>query len=80
MKVSILAFGIAKDIVGSKQFELEVADDASVKTLKETLGEKYPEFKALRSFAVAVNSEYGEDDLLLKGYEELAIIPPVSGG
>ncbi|WP_338039356.1 MoaD/ThiS family protein [Maribacter litopenaei] len=34
----------------------------------------------MSSLAVAVNSEYAEDDVQLKSNDEVAIIPPVSGG
>ena len=75
-------FGIAKDIVGKGSFYIENKDDlpASVSELKEKLRGKYPEFRKLSSLAVAVNSSYAEDGTRLNETDEIAIIPPVSGG
>jgi len=44
------------------------------------LKDKYPKFRELRSLYVAVNSEYAKDHYVLKEQDEIAIIPPVSGG
>ncbi len=80
MKLSILFFGITKDIVGSNKLELDVEEGMMVQTLKEYLQKTYPEFKRLNTFAVAVNSVYVREDLTLQTGDEIAIIPPVSGG
>ncbi len=42
--------------------------------------QKYPQFEKLSSIAIAVDSEYAEDDQNLFDENEVAIIPPVSGG
>jgi len=44
------------------------------------ISKTYPEFSKLSSLAVAVNSEYAQDDVPLNRNDEIAIIPPVSGG
>ncbi|WP_339628937.1 MoaD/ThiS family protein [uncultured Maribacter sp.] len=80
--MNVLFFGIAKDIVGSSQiaFSDELKELNSVADLKAELINSYPELSKLTSFAVAVNSEYAEDDVSLTVGDEIAIIPPVSGG
>lgn len=80
--MEVLLFGIAKDIVGQSQIEIEKEQDIpkSVAGLKSLLVEKFPAFEKLSSFAVAVNSEYANDDVFLNRNDEIAIIPPVSGG
>lgn len=80
MKVNILAFGIAREILGSSSMELEVGNSTSVSTLKEELSERFPKFKSLVKFDLAVNEEYRSDDFGLTEGDEVAIIPPVSGG
>lgn len=82
LKMDILFFGIAKDIVGSSQITLsnEFKDLNSVAALKAQLIHSYPDLSKLTSLAVAVNSEYAEDDVSLSKDDEIAIIPPVSGG
>lgn len=80
--MNVLFFGIAKDIVGSSQitFSDEFKKLNSVAALKAQLMLSYPELSKLTSLAVAVNSEYAEDDVSLTVGDEIAIIPPVSGG
>lgn len=80
MEVEILAFGATRDIVGGSSFKVSLAQDDSVADLKNQLYEQYPKMRKLRSLMVAVNNEYAEDDLQLSGKEEIALIPPVSGG
>lgn len=80
MKIKILAFGIAKDIIGNRTIELDLPDSLSVADLKEHLVEKYPDFYKLRSLALAVNQEYADDSILIEDRDEVVIIPPVSGG
>jgi molybdopterin synthase sulfur carrier subunit len=80
--MEILLFGIAKDIVGKSKirFESGEAQPASVEQLRQSLKNSYPDLGRLSSIAVAVNSEYAEDDQALQQGDEIAIIPPVSGG
>ncbi|NND07375.1 MAG: MoaD/ThiS family protein [Saprospiraceae bacterium] len=80
MKITILAFGIAKDILGARQTTLEIVEPTTAGSIKSTLMEKYPDFIKLKSLALAVNQEYVDDDTLVKDNDELVIIPPVSGG
>jgi molybdopterin converting factor small subunit len=59
-------------------------NDVTLATLLDTLVEKYPTLKPLLQIAlVAVNMSYVDDDckdVLLHPGDEIAIIPPVSGG
>ncbi len=80
MKIEILAFGIAKDIVGGRTLALELPNGTTVGRLKEQLCGRFPAFLKLKSLSVAVNSEYRSDDFLLGEKDEVVIIPPVSGG
>ena len=80
MKLTILTFGIAKDIIGSKSIQLDFENEVKVADVKKKLEQEYPAFARLRSLMVAVNNEYANDDNKLKETDEIAIIPPVSGG
>lgn len=80
MKVNVLAFGIAKDIFGGSSVEVELNDEALVSTLQTTLENKYPRLKQLSSYMIAVNNEYAGANDALQQRDEIAIIPPVSGG
>ncbi|GGF01397.1 MoaD/ThiS family protein [Hymenobacter cavernae] len=80
MKLKIALFGITKEIVGKPELELEASAEQSVAGLIDQLREKYPALNELTSFAVAVNSDYAADDYQLHEHDEIALIPPVSGG
>lgn len=80
MKIDILAFGIAKDIIQSRNLQLELPDGVTVGELKQNLTSQFPDFHKLRTLAVAVNTEYRNDDFSLSENDEVVIIPPVSGG
>ncbi len=80
MKLTILAFGITKDIVGSRTIDLELPENATVNELKQTLTNQFPKFGDLSSLRIAVNNEYGNTNVVLKENDEVALIPPVSGG
>jgi molybdopterin converting factor subunit 1 len=80
MKVSVLAFGIAKDIFGSSSVDVELPKQKTTGGLKQILEERYPRLKHLTSYMVAVNNEYASDEGILTERDEIAIIPPVSGG
>ena len=80
MKLNLLLFGITKDIVGQSKLTHEVPEAATVPQLIDSLKQSYPEFENLSSMMVAVNNEYGQPHQVLHENDEIALIPPVSGG
>lgn len=80
--MEVLFFGITKDITGRATMDISELGSfpSSVGELKQSLKEVFPEFGALSSLAIAVNSEYATDSVILEKGDEIAIIPPVSGG
>ncbi|HEY8782339.1 MAG TPA: MoaD/ThiS family protein [Mucilaginibacter sp.] len=80
MKIKVLAFGISKDIFGSPSVTLELANDATVYNLQYLLEHQYPRLQQLKSYMVAVNNEYALPGDTIHERDEIAIIPPVSGG
>jgi molybdopterin converting factor subunit 1 len=80
MRLTIHTFGIARDICGGPAVELEMPDRATADQLRQRLTEQYPRLGQLASFLLAVNEAYAAPDLLLAPTDEIAVIPPVSGG
>lgn len=80
MNVNILLFGITKDMVGKQKLKMKLPRDTTLADFKKILSEKYPELIELNSIAIAVNSEYATDEIVLQSNDEIALIPPVSGG
>ena len=80
MKYKINLFGITRDIVGSNITEIDMGELSDVQAVMSHLKAIFPKLKDIKSLLVAVNSEYAEGDLLLTEKDEIALIPPVSGG
>ena len=80
MKYRINLFGVTKDIIGNNITEVEMGQLSDVQTVLEKLKTNFPKLQAIKSLMIAVNSEYAEGDLLLNEQDEIALIPPVSGG
>jgi molybdopterin synthase sulfur carrier subunit len=81
--MKILLFGVLQDIVGERSIRIDTEIANSLKTvseLKAFINGKYPLFRGITSIAVAVNMEYAADDKAIQITDEIAFIPPVSGG
>lgn len=81
MRLTIHLFAAAKQRAGASQWTLELPETATVAVLKAELGRQCPPIEPLlASSRMAVNGEYATDDQMLNASDELAVIPPVSGG
>lgn len=79
MKYKVKAFGITRDFLGAREKDVEV-NGQTVADLRRELLTLYPNLQGLKSLLIAVNNEYAEDDAELQASDEIALIPPVSGG
>jgi len=81
MQVRLLFFASLKDIVGSRQLQLDLPRGATVDDLLTRLEAKYPRMKEYRPVVLtAVNEEYVDQRTPIQDGDEVAIFPPVSGG
>jgi MoaE-MoaD fusion protein len=81
MRVRVLFFGRLKDIVGRAEEQAELSEGARVEDLFERYGRSYPELAKFRASVVAsVNQEFSEWRAPLASGDEVAFLPPVSGG
>src|SRR5947209_11264547 len=81
MRVRVLFFGRLKEIVGRAEDEAELSDGSRVEDLFTRYGNRYPEFARFRASVVAsVNQEFAEWRAPLASGDEVAFLPPVSGG
>ncbi|MDH3708751.1 MAG: MoaD/ThiS family protein [Cyclobacteriaceae bacterium] len=80
MKLQVLLFGITRDIVGKSMLELDYRGPSDIQSFKEMLKDKYPEMSNLSHFKIAINQEFAREDSQLQEGDEIALIPPVSGG
>ena len=81
MDVKVLFFASIRDLVGEREQTVSVPEGASVADLLSELAGRHPRFGEMeRSLMVSVNQEYVERDRVLTDGDEVALIPPVSGG
>lgn len=78
MTIELLRFGIVREIINVNSVELK--EGSNVGDLRKKLLDLYPDLSALRSLAIAVNEEYKTDAYSFCLGDEVALIPPVSGG
>ena len=82
MRVHVRLFAILRERAGRSSIDLELPADATVSDALEQLG-RDPDLGAVlgrMSIATAVNREYARNETHLAPGDELALIPPVSGG
>lgn len=81
MIVKVLLFAAAKDLADAESVSLETPPGGTIADLKLSLGREYPQLASLLlRCAIARNQEYAEDSDPVASGDELAVIPPVSGG
>jgi len=81
MRVRILFFGRLKDLAGKSGDLLDLPDRAVVRDVLEHYSSQVPRMReSMASLAVAVNQEYAGPETVLKANDEVALLPPVSGG
>jgi len=81
MRVRVVFFGMLKDVVDRAADSIELSDEATVQTVISHYATKFPRLKdSLPSLAIAVNQQYAGLETKLKPGDEVALLPPVSGG
>jgi len=81
MQVKVLLFGVLKDLVARDSEMLAIPDGATAgDVLKHYERQLDPIRGGLSSIAVSVNQEYAHEDTQLHPGDEVALLPPVSGG
>ena len=81
MRVNVLYFGTLKDLFGLQQQSLDVADGVTVEVLLSLLhAQTSKQSDVWRTLAVAVNRDYVGLTTVLCENDEIALLPPVSGG
>jgi molybdopterin converting factor small subunit len=81
MRIRVLAFASAGDVLGSPEIEVEVPAGTRVAQLGAVLTERWPALAPhWPRLAVAVDGELARPDAPLAENSEVALLPPVSGG
>lgn len=81
MRVRLLFLGPARDLAGCETGALDIAERATTSDVIGMLETQYPRLKGvIGSMRVAVNREFAGKEMVLHEDDEIALIPPVSGG
>ena len=80
MKVEVLLFASYREKAGSGRLALALNEGATVGELIGAMRAKFPGLPEPARIVAAVNNEYQEHDFALSDGDEVALIPPVSGG
>jgi molybdopterin converting factor subunit 1 len=81
MNVRVRLFSVARDLAGFSDKMVELGHSPKAGTVLDYLSEHHPEFGGWKSaIRIAVNQEYVPFDHSLHEGDEVAVIPPVSGG
>jgi len=81
IRVKVLFFGRLKELTGHAEDSLEITDAATIEQLFVLYAARHPELTKYRSSVVASrNQEFAAWDTPLRSGDEVAFLPPVSGG
>ena len=81
MQVRVLYLGMLRELAGCEREVVQLRDEASLAELYADLQRRLPKLQDFRgAIALAVNYEYATGSTVLRDNDEVALIPPVSGG
>jgi molybdopterin converting factor subunit 1 len=81
MRVTVRLFARLRDLAGSGELVRDVANPATVASVWRSLVDEMPELGAYeRTMSVAVNADYSKMSAPVMDGDEVAFLPPVSGG
>jgi molybdopterin converting factor subunit 1 len=81
MTIAVKLFAAARELAGAGEIELALGPAPTVADARRALVEQCPKLGPLAERSLlAVNADYADDDRTLAAGDEVALIPPVSGG
>ncbi|MBX9624775.1 MAG: molybdopterin converting factor subunit 1 [Gemmataceae bacterium] len=81
MTLSVRLFARGRELAGADAVAVALPAGATVADLRRALAERYPALAGLLAVsAIAVDHDFAEDARVILPADELAVIPPVSGG
>ena len=81
MQVTVRLFATYREIAGSKELRVRVAEGSTLRTLLDSIYASHPRLKGFEeTMLLAVNHEFAEPTARLREGDEVALMPPISGG
>jgi molybdopterin converting factor subunit 1 len=79
--LKIRLFAILRDVVGEKEISISVPSGIKVRYLNNEILKKYPQLSSFSNkFVISVNFKVTSGDTIITSSDEIALLPPVSGG
>jgi len=79
--VRVLFFGVLRELTGKRAEEIDLKDGAQLRDVLTHYGSQMPALKdSFGSIALAINQQYAAPETPLTAGDEIALLPPVSGG
>jgi molybdopterin converting factor subunit 1 len=80
-KIKVRLFAILREIVGEREITITVPTGITVNHLNNEILKKYPQLKSFSNiFVTSVNCRVTTGDTIITSKDEIALLPPVSGG
>jgi MoaE-MoaD fusion protein len=81
VRIRVLFFGVLRDIVGLREDSIDIPEGGRVETVYELYAARFPRLRDVSSSIVlALNQQFSEPSATLADGDEVAFLPPVSGG
>jgi molybdopterin converting factor subunit 1 len=81
MKIRVLFYAQLRDLIGTRELEVDLSDDATVRELLDQIYARQPALRSHdNSILIGAGVEFVDRNHKLKPGEEIAIMPPVQGG
>jgi molybdopterin converting factor subunit 1 len=80
IQITVLYFAQVREATKVKKETLEISKNTSVTDLLSLIRTRYPELRNVIDFNTSVNYKLVNSDAILRDKDEVALLPPVSGG
>ena len=79
--LKVRLFAILRDVVGEREITITVPSGVTVSYLNNEILKKYPQLRSFSNkFVTSVNCKVTNGDTIISSSDEIALLPPVSGG
>jgi molybdopterin converting factor subunit 1 len=78
--IKVKLFASSRELLGRDEIRVSLDNQTTVGDLKKMIVEMHPSLSKKPAFVVAVNHKVVDDSTIINHLDEVAILPPVSGG
>jgi molybdopterin converting factor small subunit len=80
-KINLKLYALVKDLLGTDKIDIDWIDNMTVGDLRKKLNESFPILSIINAqYTISINRRAVDDTKLIRKTDELALLPPISGG